>query len=199
MLVHLRPALVLLAVFTVLTGGLYPTLVTAIGQLAWPHRANGSPVTIDGRVIGSELVGQAFAGERWFRPRPSVTSAPDPADATKTVDAPYNAASSSGSNLGPITGRLVERIRGDVKALRAAGVTGPIPTDLVTASASGLDPHLTPDAALAQVPRVAAARGLDPDRVRALVQAAIEGRVAGLVGEPRVNVLALNVALERLR
>ena len=199
MLAHLRPTLVLLAVFTLITGGVYPALVTAVGQLAWPDRANGSPVLRDGRVVGSALIGQSFTEDRWFRPRPSATSAPDPADASKTIDAPYNASASSGSNLGPITGRLVERVRSDVGALRAAGIEGPIPADLVTTSASGLDPHITPEAALSQVARVAAARGLDPARVRGLVETSVEGRVLGVIGEPRVNVLTLNIALERLR
>lgn len=199
MLAHLRPACVLLALLTALTGLVYPFAVTGIAQVLMPGQANGSLILRDGKVVGSDLIGQAFTTPRYFHPRPSATSATDPQDPSKTVDAPNNAASSSGSNLGPLNGKLIERVRTDIAALRAAGVTGPIPPDMVTTSASGLDPHISPENALAQVPRVAAARNLGPDRVRQLVEANIEGRGLGLVGERRVNVLRLNLALDALR
>ena len=199
MLAHLRPACVLLALLTALTGLVYPFAVTGIAQVLMPGQANGSLILRDGKVVGSDLIGQAFTTPRYFHPRPSATSAADPQDPSKTVDAPNNAASSSGSNLGPLNGKLIERVRTDIAALRAAGVTGPIPPDMVTTSASGLDPHISPENALAQVPRVAAARNLGPDRVRQLVEANIEGRGLGLVGERRVNVLRLNLALDALR
>lgn len=199
MLAHLRPACVLLALFTVLTGLGYPLAVTGIAQGLFPAQANGSLIVRDGKVVGSELIGQAFSSERYFHPRPSATSAPDPQDPSKTVDAPYNASNSSGSNLGPLTGKLIDRVKADIEALRKEGVQGPIPPDAVTTSGSGLDPHITPENALAQVARVAAARNLAVDRVRQLVEAHIEGRALGLVGERRVNVLRLNLALDALR
>ena len=199
MLVHLRPALVLLVLFTLVTGLVYPFAVTGIAQGLMPANANGSLIVRDGKVVGSALIGQAFVAPRYFHPRSSATSAADPQDPSKTVDAPYNAASSSGSNLGPLNGKLIDRVKADIEALRAAGVTGPIPPDMVTTSASGLDPHISPENALAQVPRVAAARNLGADRVRQLVEAHVEGRSLGLVGERRVNVLGLNLALDALR
>jgi K+-transporting ATPase ATPase C chain len=199
MLVHLRPALVLFGAFSLLTGLAYPVAVTGLAQAIFPTQANGSLVLREGRVVGSELIGQAFTSDRYFRPRPSATSAADPADASKTVESPYNAAASTGSNLGPITGKLVDRVKTDVEALRAAGVAGPIPPDAVTTSASGLDPHVSPETAMMQVSRVAAARGLSEERVRALVEANAEGRAFGVLGEPRVNVLRLNLALDALR
>ncbi len=199
MLQHLRPALVMIVAFTLLTGLAYPLAITGIAQVAMPYAANGSLVVRDGKVIGSVLVGQWFKEDKYFQPRPSATSDTDPADPTKTVDAPYNAASSTGSNLGPITQKLIDRVKGDVEALRKAGVTGPIPVDAVTTSASGLDPHITPETALMQVPRVAKARNLPEERVRGLVQSRIEGRALGFLGEPRVNVLSLNLALDGLQ
>lgn len=199
MIAHLRPACVLLGLFTVLTGLGYPLAVTGIAQGVFQAQANGSLIVRDGKVVGSELIGQAFATERYFHPRPSATSAADPQDPTKTVDAPYNASNSTGSNLGPLTGKLIDRVKADIEALRKEGVQGPIPPDAVTASGSGLDPHITPENALAQVARVAAARNLAVDRVRQLVEAHIEGRALGLVGERRVNVLRLNLALDALR
>ena len=138
----------------------YPLAITAVSQVVFPAAANGSLIVKDGKVVGSSLIGQAFKSDRYFQPRPSATTAADPQDASKTVDAPYNAASSAGSNLGPITQKLLDRVKGDVESLRAAGVSGPIPADAVTASASGLDPHISPETALLQVPRVAKARGL---------------------------------------
>jgi K+-transporting ATPase ATPase C chain len=199
MLQHLRPALVMTALFTVLAGVIYPLGVTAVSQVLFPVAANGSLIVKDSKVVGSGLIGQAFKSDRYFHPRPSATSAPDPQDASKTVDAPYNAESSTGSNLGPITQKLLDRVKGDVDGLRAAGISGPIPVDAVTASASGLDPHITPDWALLQVPRVAKARGLPEAGVRALVAARIEGRGLEILGEPRVNVLMLNLALDALK
>ena len=166
MIQHLRPALVMIVVFTLLTGLAYPLAVTGIAQVVFPSAANGSLIVKDGKVIGSSLIGQAFKSDRYFQPRPSATTDTDPADSSKTVDAPYNAASSAGSNLGPITQKLLDRVKGDVEALRGAGVAGPIPVDAVTTSASGLDPHISPETALLQVPRVAKARGL-PEEPRA--------------------------------
>jgi K+-transporting ATPase ATPase C chain len=195
---HLRPALVMIAAFTLLTGLAYPLAITGIAQVMAPIGANGSLIVKDGKVVGSALIGQAFKTDQYFHPRPSATTDADPADVSKIVDAPYNAASSAGSNLGPITQKLLDRVKGDVDALRASGVAGSIPVDAVTASASGLDPHISPDAALLQVARVAKARGLPEERVRVLVLAHVEGRVLGLLGEPRVNVLLLNLALDEM-
>jgi K+-transporting ATPase ATPase C chain len=197
MLSHLRPALVLLIVFTALTGLAYPLAVTAIAQLAFPFQANGSLESRNGTVIGSALIGQSFVSERYFHGRPSATVDTDPSDPTKTVAAPYNAANSAGSNLGPTSQDLIDRIRTDAARLRAEG-TGAIPADLVTTSASGLDPDISPAGALFQVARVARARALPEDRVRRLVLDQVEGRALGLIGEPRVNVLRLNLALDRL-
>ena len=198
MFAQLRPALIFVLVFTVLTGVAYPAVVTYVAQVLFPSQANGSLIERDGKVVGSALIGQNFASERYFHPRPSATSAPDPKDASKTVDAPYNAGSSSGSNLGPINGKLVERLKTDTAALRTAGATGPLPVDAVTTSASGLDPDVSPETARLQVARVARARGLPEAKVRELVDSHVEGRSLGLVGEPRVNVLELNLALDRL-
>jgi len=198
MLNHVRPALVLLVVFTAITGLAYPLAVTGIAQVALPTAANGSLVLRDGAVVGSSLIGQNVASDRYFQGRPSATSGPDPTDGTKTVDAPYNAAASTGSNLGPLSKKLVDRVKGSVADLRGAGVSGSIPVDAVTTSASGLDPHVSPDFARLQAARVAAARNLSETRVKALVEAAIEGRMLGMLGEPRVNVLRLNLALDAL-
>jgi K+-transporting ATPase ATPase C chain len=197
MLKELRPALVLIVLFTIVTGLVYPFVMTGIAQVVFPHQANGSLVVRDGTVIGSELTGQAFSSDRYFHGRLSATVATDPADATKTVDAPYNAANSAGSNLGPTSKALIERLTKDVEERRGQNPNARVPTDLVTASGSGLDPHVSPEAALFQVPRVAKARNMPEDRVRALVNERIEGRVLGIFGEPRVNVLALNMALDR--
>jgi potassium-transporting ATPase KdpC subunit len=191
---HLRPSLVLLALFTLLTGLAYPLMITGIGQTLFAAQANGSLVSHGGVDVGSRLIGQAFNSERYFQGRPSATSAADPADASKTVDAPYNAASSSGSNLGPGSKALLEAMAARAQTLG----TGPQPADLVTASASGLDPHITPAGAMAQVARVARARGLDEARLRGLVESQTEGRALGVIGEPRVNVLALNLALDAM-
>ena len=199
MLQHLRPAVAMILSFTLLTGVAYPLAVTGVAWVMLHDAALGSLIVgKDGKVVGSSLVGQAFTNNKYFHPRPSATSAPDPADPSKTVDAPYNAANSTGSNLGPITQKLIDRVKGDVAALRAQGVTGPIPVDAVTTSSSGLDPHMSPAAAVLQVPRVAKARALPEERVRALVSDHVEGRALGLFGEPHVNVLELNLALDAL-
>jgi len=199
MLTHVRPAIVMLALFTLLTGVAYPLLVTGIAQTILPVQANGSLIVAkSGVVVGSALVGQNFADPKYFQPRPSATNTPDPKDATKNIDAPYNAANSSGSNLGPTSQVLVDRVKAAIEAKRAAGWTGPIPADAVTTSASGLDPDISPDNAYAQVQTVAQARGLDASKIKALVDAHVDARTFGLIGEPRVNVLKLNIALDGL-
>jgi potassium-transporting ATPase KdpC subunit len=196
---HLRPAIVMMALFTLLTGVVYPLAITGIGWVMMHDQALGSLVEgKDGKVIGSSLIGQSFTSDKYFHPRPSATSGPDPVDPSKTVDAPYNAAASIGSNLGPITAKLIDRVKGDVATLRAGGVTGAIPVDAVTTSSSGLDPDITPENAYLQVTRVAKARGLPEERVRSLVAAQMQPRALGLFGEPHVNVLAINLALDAL-
>lgn len=200
MLQHFRPALVMLVLFTVLTGLVYPFAMTGIATAFFPSQAGGSLILDKGGVIvGSSLIGQAVTSDRYFQPRPSATSAPDPKDASKTVDAPYNAANSTGSNLGPTSQALVDRVKASVEAKHTSGWQEPIPADAVTTSASGLDPHVSPQYALAQVAGVAKARGLDEAQVTALVEAKTEGRFLGILGEPRVNVLALNLALDQLK
>ena len=198
MLRHIRPAIVMIAAMTVITGLVYPLGMTGVAQMLFHHQANGSLIERDGKVVGSALIGQNFASEKYFHGRPSATTDTDPNDATKTVPAPYNASNSSGSNLGPTSKALVDRVKDDVAKLEAENPGTPVPADLVTTSASGLDPDITPAAALFQVPRVAKARGLAEDKVRQLVEAHIAGRVAGLIGEPHVNVLQLNLALDAL-
>jgi K+-transporting ATPase ATPase C chain len=198
MIVHLRPALVLMALMIALTGLAYPLAVTGIAQLTLSGPANGSLIARNGSVVGSALIGQPFTSDRYFQPRPSATSAPDPQDSTKTVDAPYNAAGSGGSNLGPTSQKLVDRVKDDVDRLQATGATS-VPADAATASGSGLDPHVSPDTANLQIARVAQARGLPEQQVRALVARETEGRLFGILGEPRVNVLKLNLALDALR
>lgn len=199
MLTHLRPAIVMIVLFTALTGLAYPLAVTGIAQTIVPALAGGSLIESKGNVIGSSLIGQNFTSEKYFHPRPSATSAPDPADSSKTVDAPYNAGNSSGSNLGPTSQKLIDRVKGDVETLRAEGVSQPIPADAVTTSASGLDPHISPQNAMIQIGRVAKARGLAPDVVNRLVAQQTQGRLFGIIGEPRVNVLSLNLALDALK
>jgi K+-transporting ATPase ATPase C chain len=199
MLAQLRPAIVMIVLFTGLTGLAYPLAITAIAKLAMSHNANGSVIERDGTVVGSSLIGQNFTSDRYFHGRPSATSAPDPADATKTVDAPYNAANSGGSNLGPTSKKLVDRVNAAIEAEFAAGRIDMVAADAVTTSASGLDPHISPQFALAQVPAVAKARKVSEKRVRAIVEEHIEARLGGLIGEPRVNVLSLNMALDTLR
>ena len=196
MLKEIRPAIVMIVLLTIVTGLVYPLAMTGIAQVLFPRQANGSLIVKDGKVLGSELIGQNFTEDRYFQGRPSATSAPDPNDATKTVPAPYNAANSSASNAGPTSKALIERIQGDVEKLKKENPNAPVPVDLVTTSASGLDPHITPAAAYFQVPRVAKARGLPEAAVRDLVTQSIEGRFLGVLGEPRVNVLQLNMALD---
>jgi K+-transporting ATPase ATPase C chain len=199
MLQHLRPALVLIVLFSVLTGLVYPLAVTGIAQAVMPYHANGSLIEKDGAVVGSALIGQWFKSDRYFHPRPSATTDTDPNDSTKTIDAPYNAANSTGSNLGPTSQKLVDRVKGGVEAWRSMAGPGPVPADAVTRSASGLDPDISPETAVGQVGAVAKARSLPEDKVRALVESAVTGRFLGLIGEPRVNVLQLNLALDRLK
>jgi potassium-transporting ATPase KdpC subunit len=173
--------------------------MTGIAQAVFPYQANGSLIEKDGKVIGSALIGQNFTSDKYFHGRPSATTDTDPNDATKTVPAPYNAANSSGSNLGPTSKALVDRVKDDAARLTEENPNTPVPVDLVTTSASGLDPDITPAGALFQVPRVAKARGLAEDRVRQLVEAQTSGRLLGIIGEPHVNVLKLNLALDELK
>jgi len=198
MLKQLRPAVVVLIGLTLITGLLYPLAMTGIAQVLFPTQAQGSLIVQDGKVVGSSLVGQPFNDAKYFHGRPSATTAPDPQDASKTVEAPYNAANSGGSNLGPTSKALSDRITADVERLKAENPSAAVPIDLVTTSGSGLDPDISPDAAYFQVPRVAQARGLPPERLRALVESQIQRRTLGLFGEPRVNVLKLNLALDKL-
>jgi K+-transporting ATPase ATPase C chain len=187
MLRQLRTAVVMLLGFTLLTGVAYPLAVTGVAWVMMHDAALGSLVVKDGKVVGSSLVGQSFTSEKYFHPRPTAT------------DPPYNAAASTGSNLGPITKKLIDRVQGSVEALRTQGAAGPIPVDAVTTSSSGLDPDISPETAYLQVARVAKARVLPEDRVRALVGSHVAGRDLGVLGEPRVNVLSLNLALDGLQ
>jgi potassium-transporting ATPase KdpC subunit len=196
MLKEIRPAIIVLVVLTLITGLAYPLAMTAIAGVIFPKQAEGSLVERDGKVVGSALIGQEFKSDKYFHGRPSATTAPDPADASKTVAAPYNAANSGGSNLGPTSKALSDRIKEDVDKLKAENPSAPVPVDLVTTSGSGLDPDISPEAASFQVPRVAKARNIPEDRVRQLVVENTQGRLAGMIGEPHVNVLALNLALD---
>ena len=198
MLKQIRPALVILVLLTVLTGLAYPLAMTGIAAVIMPERAQGSLVSDNGKVVGSALIGQVFSTDRYFHGRPSATTAPDPKDATKTVSAPYNAANSGGSNYGPTSKPLMDRLKDDTAKLKAENPAAPVPADLVTTSGSGIDPDISPEAALFQVPRVAKARGVPEDRLRDLVAGLVESRTLGLLGEPRINVLALNMALDKL-
>jgi len=196
MVKEIRPAIVLVIALTLITGLIYPLVITGIAGVVFPEQAQGSLIEKNGKVVGSALIGQAFTEDKYFHGRPSATTGPDPKDPSKTVPAPYNAANSMGSNLGPTSKALVDRVKDDMAKLKAENSTAPIPIDLVTTSGSGLDPDISPEAALFQVPRVAKARNMPEDRLRQLVNDHIEGRLFGLLGEPHVNVLALNLALD---
>jgi potassium-transporting ATPase KdpC subunit len=198
MLSEVRPAIVFIVALTLITGLAYPLAMTSLAQVLFPYQSNGSLIERDGKVVGSELIGQLFTSDHYFQGRPSATNKPDPSDSSKTVDDPYNAANSMGSNLGPTNKALIDRVQGDVDKLKAENATARVPIDLVTTTGSGLDPHISPEAALFQVPRVAKARNLSEDRLRQLVEQHTEGRLLGLLGEPRVNVVALNMALDRV-
>jgi K+-transporting ATPase ATPase C chain len=197
MLKEFRPAVVIFAALTLVTGLIYPLAMTGAAQVLFPYQSQGSLIEQGGKTIGSALIGQAFTESRYFHGRPSATTAPDPKDASKTVPAPYNAINSMGSNLGPTSKALADRLKEDTARLKAENPSVPVPVDLVTTSGSGLDPDISPEAAQFQVPRVARARGLPEDRVRALVAAQTEGRLMGWLGEPRVNVLKLNLVLDQ--
>jgi potassium-transporting ATPase KdpC subunit len=198
MLREIRPAIVVLLALTLITGLVYPLAMTAVAKVFFPYQAEGSLIERDGKIVGSAFIGQEFKSDRYFHGRPSATTAPDPKDPAKTVAAPYNAANSGGSNLGPSNKALIDRVQGDLDMLRKENPSAPVPADLVTTSASGLDPEISPEAAYFQVPRVAKARNLAEDQVRRLVGDHIADRFLGILGEPRVNVLLLNLALDRL-
>ena len=197
MLREIRPAIVFVVALTLITGLAYPLAMTGIAGVIFPRQAQGSLIERDGKIVGSALIGQEFKSDRYFHGRPSATTGPDPADPSKSVPAPYNAANSMGSNLGPTNKALVERVQGDLDTLKQENPNAQVPIDLVTTSGSGLDPDITPEAALFQVPRVAKARNLPEDRVRQLVSSHVDHRVFGIFGEPRVNVLVLNLDLDR--
>jgi K+-transporting ATPase ATPase C chain len=199
MLKEVRPAIVLLVALAAITGLIYPLAMTGIAQSLFPRQAAGSLIERNGQVIGSELIGQQFTSAKYFHGRPSATTAPDPQDASKSIAAPYNAANSMGSNLGPSSKALEERIRQDVATLRKENPSASVPVDLVTTSGSGLDPDISPESARFQAARVAAARGLPEAAVVALIAQQVEGRDFGVLGEPRVNVLKLNLALDKMR
>jgi K+-transporting ATPase ATPase C chain len=198
MLREIRPAILMIVVMTMLTGLAYPLAMTGIAKALFPDQAGGSLIAKDGKLVGSALIGQNFTDAKYFHGRPSATTDTDPNDATKTVPAPYNAQNSGASNYGPTSQALMDRIKDDAGKLKADN-DAKIPVDLVTASASGLDPDITPAGAYFQVGRVAKARNLPEDRVRQLVDAQTEGRTLGILGEPRVNVLKLNLALDALK
>jgi K+-transporting ATPase ATPase C chain len=196
MLREIRPAIVFIVALMLITGLFYPLAMTVIAKTIFPYQAQGSLIERNGKVVGSALIGQQFTNDKYFHGRPSATTAPDPNDPTKTIDAPYNAANSGGSNLGPTNNALADRIKRDIDKLKAENASAPVPIDLVTTSASGLDPDISPEAAYFQVPRVAKARNMSEEQVRGLVSEHVEGRTLGLLGEPRVNVLKLNLALD---
>ena len=196
MLREIRPAIFLLLALTLITGLVYPLAMTGIAEVLFPRQAQGSLIEKDGKVIGSVLIGQEFKGDKYFHGRPSATTAADPNDSTKTVSAPYNAANSGGSNLGPTSKALADRLKENVDRLKAENPSQPVPVDLVTTSASGLDPDISPEAASFQIPRIAKARNIPEETLRGLVAAHTERRLSGVFGEPRVNVLTLNLALD---
>ncbi|RJG43532.1 K(+)-transporting ATPase subunit C [Mesorhizobium sp. DCY119] len=198
MLKQLRPALVMIVIFTAITGLAYPLAMTGIAGALFPRQAEGSLITENGTVIGSELIGQNFASEKYFHGRPSVTLGPDPVDPSKSVVVPYNAVNSMGSNLGPANPALIERVKGDLEKLKAENPGQPVPIDLVTTTGSGLDPDISPEGALFQVPRVAKARDVSEDKLRDLVSDLTQAPILGILGEARVNVLALNRALDAM-
>ena len=195
MMSQLRPAIVLIVLFTLLTGLAFPLAFVGIGAAALPDQAGGSLIRRDGQVIGSSLIGQDFTSDRYFHPRPSATTETDPNDPTKTIASPYAADSSGGSNLAPSASALLDRVKADLEKLPAR----PVPADAATTSASGLDPHISPENALAQLARVAQARGMDPAKLRVLLDTHARGRLLGFIGEARVNVLDLNLALDALQ
>jgi potassium-transporting ATPase KdpC subunit len=199
MLREIRPAIVMIVVMTIITGLAYPLAITGIAETIFPYQAGGSLIAKQGKIVGSELIGQNFTSAKYFHGRPSATTEPDPKDPSKTISVPYAADNSSGSNLGPTSKPLIDRMKDDAAKLKAENPNMPIPVDLVTSSASGLDPEITPAAAAFQIPRVAKARNLSEDQVRALVAAATSGRTLGILGEPRVNVLKLNLSLDALQ
>jgi potassium-transporting ATPase KdpC subunit len=198
MLKEIRPAIVMLLLMSGITGIVYPYAITGVGKVLFPHQAEGSLVERDGKIVGSSLIGQNFTGDQYFHGRPSATNDTDPADATKTISVPYKADASTGSNYGPTSQALMDRVKGDVATLKGDS-TAPVPVDLVTTSASGLDPDVTPAGALFQAERVAKARNLPVAQVKDLIASHVEGRTAGVLGEPHVNVLALNLALDGLK
>jgi potassium-transporting ATPase KdpC subunit len=197
MLREIRPAIVVLLALTLITGLVYPLAMTGFAKIM-PRQSQGSLIERDGKVVGSALIGQNFESDKYFHGRPSATTAPDPNDASKSVPVPYNAANSGGSNLAPSNKALVDRVQTGLEKLRKENPSSQVPVDLVTTSGSGLDPDISPAAAYFQVPRVAKARNLTEDRVRQLVGGHVEERFLGIIGEPRVNVLLLNLALDRL-
>ena len=197
MLREIRPAIVFVIALTLITGLIYPLVMTGIAGVLFPYQAQGSLIEKDGTVVGSELIGQQFTSDRYFHSRPSATLGPDPTDPSKTTAVPYNAVNSMGSNLGPTNKALIDRVKGDVDKLKAENPSAQVPVDLVTTSGSGLDPHISPEAAYFQVPRIAKARNMLENTLQALVAEHIEGRTLGLFGEPRVNVLELNLALDK--
>ncbi len=198
MLRQIRPAIVVLVALTLITGLVYPLTMTGIAKVILPYQAEGSLIERDGKVVGSALIGQEFKSDKYFHGRPSATTAPDPNDPNKTVAAPYNAANSGGSNLGPSNKALIDRVQSDIDALKKENPSEPVSIDLVTTSGSGLDPEISPEGAYFQVPRVAKARNLPETKVRQLVSDHIQERFLRILGEPRVNVLQLNIALDGL-
>ena len=197
MLKQLRPAIAFIIALTLIVGVAYPLAMTGIAGVLFPYQAQGSLVQRDGKIIGSMLIGQQFSSDRYFHGRPSATTGPDPADPSKSIAAPYNAVNSMGANLGPTSKALADRMKGDIDKLKSENPGAQVPVDLATMSGSGLDPQISPEAAYFQVPRVAKARGLPEDRVRQLVDGNVQDRTLGVLGEPTVNVLALNLALDK--